>query len=123
MGSPLVFDMNWHRRSLRLKNYDYSKVGYYFITICTQDRLHLFGEIVDGVMVLNVAGEMVYRWHRKLEEKFPNIKNHEMIIMPNHIHFIIEIVGANPCVSVLGMLTQRITMFEQTFKNIDDILW
>ena len=49
-----------NRRSLRLKNYDYSKLGYYFITICTQNREHLYGEIVEGVMVLNVAGEMIH---------------------------------------------------------------
>jgi len=90
--------MNYNRRSIRLKHYDYSHAGYYFVTIVTQNREHLFGEIVDGEMILNVAGEMVEKWHKKLEEKFPNIKNHEMVIMPNHIHFIIEIVGADPCV-------------------------
>jgi len=88
----------YNRRSLRLKHYDYSRAGCYFVTICAQGREHLFGEIVDGKMVLNVAGEMVKKWHMKLEEKFPNVKNHEMVIMPNHIHFIIEIVGADPCV-------------------------
>jgi len=112
-----------NRRSLRLKHYNYSRAGYYFVTICTQGREHLFGEIVEGKMVLNVAGEMVKIWHMKLEEKFPNVKNHEMVIMPNHIHFIIEIkygyqgqthgsaptqkkisnpVGADPCVRPLA---------------------
>jgi len=81
----------YNRKSLRLPHYDYSRAGYYFITIVAQNREHLFGEIVDGNMVLNMAGLMVEEWYIKLEEKFPNVKNHEMVIMPNHIHFIIEI--------------------------------
>jgi hypothetical protein len=72
----------YNRRSIRLKNYDYSKVGYYFITICTQDRLHLFGEIVNDEMVLGDAGRMIENWYNELENKFKHIKNHEMIIMP-----------------------------------------
>ena len=48
-----------HRRSIRLKGYDYSGVGAYFVTICVKDREHLFGEIIDGEMVENPAGEMV----------------------------------------------------------------
>jgi len=94
----------YNRRSLRLPHYDYSCAGYYFVTITAQNREHLFGEIVNGEMVLNVAGLMVEKWYGKLEEKFPNVKNHEMVIMPNHIHFIIEImysVGADPCVRPL----------------------
>jgi len=50
-----------HRRSIRLKGYDYSRSGAYFITICTQDRRCLFGEVVDGNMRLNELGEMVRR--------------------------------------------------------------
>ena len=88
----------YNRKSLRLKHYDYSKEGYYFITIVTQNREHLFGEIVEGEMVLNEAGVMVEKWYIKLEDKFQNISNHEMVIMPNHIHFIVEIVRANLCV-------------------------
>jgi len=80
----------YRRKSLRLPHYDYSRAGYYFVTITAQNREHLFGEIVDGEMVLNVAGRMVEKWYGKLEEKFPNVKNHEMVIMPNHIHFIIK---------------------------------
>ncbi len=97
----MVNTYKYNRRSLRLKHYDYSKAGYYFITICTQDRLHLFGEILNGEMVLGEAGEIVNKWYMKLEEKFPNITNHEMVIMPNHMHFIMEIVdtvGADLCV-------------------------
>ena len=82
----------YNRRSLRLKHYDYSREGFYFITIFTQNRLHLFGEIVDDVMVLNVAGEMVNKLWYEIIDDFPNIALHEFVIMPNHIHGIIEIV-------------------------------
>ncbi len=91
-------EYKYNRKSLRLKDYDYSQEGHYFITIVAQNRAHLFGEIVEGDMVLNEAGVMIEKWYMKLEEKFKNICNHEMVIMPNHIHFIIEIVGADPCV-------------------------
>ena len=81
----------YRRRSLRLKHYDYSKAGFYFITICTQDRLHLFGEIVDGIMVLNDAGRMIHTLWYDIANDFENVKLHQFIIMPNHIHGIIEI--------------------------------
>ncbi len=87
-----------HRRSIRLKEFDYSKEGYYFLTICTQNREHVFGEIRNGEMVLNDAGRMVEKWYYELENKFSDIKCHDHIIMPNHIHFVIQNVGANLCV-------------------------
>jgi len=83
------------RRSIRLKGYDYGQAGLYFITICTQGRLCLFGNIENGKMLLNDAGEMIGRWYCELECKFPDIKCREMIIMPNHLHFIVENVGAD----------------------------
>lgn len=90
--------IDYHRKSIRLKKYNYSENGAYFITICTQNRGHLFGEILDNIIQLNPAGEMVQKWWLKLSEKFPEIKLDEYIIMPNHIHGIIQInVGAIPC--------------------------
>ena len=94
--------MTYRRRSIRLPHYDYSRAGYYFSTVTTHKRVHLFGKIEDGVMVLNVAGEMVKKWYDKLEEKFPTVRNDIMVIMPNHIHFVIQIVGADPCVRPHG---------------------
>jgi len=90
-----------HRRSIRLKGYDYRQPGAYFVTICTQDRACLFGEVVDGEMRLNDAGRMVERWWRELNRKFPHIRTDVFVVMPNHIHGIIVIepvkpVGADP---------------------------
>ena len=80
-----------HRRSIRLKGYDYSKEGVYFITICVKDRTCLFGEITDGEMVLNDSGKMVEKEWLALKNRFPNIELHEHVVMPNHFHGILEI--------------------------------
>ncbi|MCK9451088.1 MAG: hypothetical protein M0Q90_05305 [Bacteroidales bacterium] len=79
-----------HRRSIRLKGYDYAQQGLYYITICVQNRLCLFGEIFNGEMLLNDAGKMIEKWYYELENKYPDKKCHEMVVMPNHFHFIIE---------------------------------
>lgn len=86
-----------HRKSIRLKGYNYSQTGAYFITICIQNRECLLGSIVNGKMILNDAGKMIAAWWKKLFEKFLNIVIDEYVIMPNHIHGIIQIVGAIPC--------------------------
>jgi len=86
-----------NRRSIRLKGYDYAQEGLYFITICCQHRAHLFGEIENGKMILNDAGEIANQCWQQIPDHFPNVILHEHIIMPNHIHGIIELksVGAN----------------------------
>ena len=84
-----------HRRSIRLEGYDYSQAGAYFVTLCTQDRECLFGEIANGEMQLNDAGRMVCHWYLKLEHKFPDIRCDAFVCMPNHVHFIVVNVGAD----------------------------
>ena len=79
-----------HRRSIRLKGYNYSRAGLYFITICCQDRACRFGNIVNEHMILNEAGAMVERWYYELENKYPDKRCHAMVVMPNHFHCIIE---------------------------------
>lgn len=81
-----------HRRSIRLQGYDYSQEGLYFITICCQDREHLFGEVKNGEMQLNAFGEIALKEWLRTEEVRDNCKIHESIIMPNHLHGIIEII-------------------------------
>jgi REP element-mobilizing transposase RayT len=78
-----------HRHSSRLRDYDYSAAGAYFVTICTQGRECLFGEVIDGAMVLNDAGRMVLGMWRALPERFPNVATDEFVVMPNHVHGII----------------------------------
>ena len=80
-----------HRRSIRLSGYDYSQEGIYFITIVTQSREHLFGEIVGEWMKLNPAGEMVVRFWQKMPEKFSSAALDAFVVMPNHFHGVIVI--------------------------------
>lgn len=81
-----------HRRSIRLKGYDYSQSGLYFITICVLNRHCLFGEIENDEMILNEYGKIAATEWINTESIRDNIRLHEYIIMPNHIHGIIEII-------------------------------
>ncbi|WP_337869707.1 transposase [Meiothermus sp.] len=91
-----------HRRSIRLKGYDYTQAGAYFITICTHDRECLFGEVVDGKMRLNTAGTIIRQCWLDIPHHFPAAKLDEFVIMPNHVHGILVLaewhVGARHAV-------------------------
>jgi REP element-mobilizing transposase RayT len=88
----MTFDPQPHyRRSIRLNDYDYSQVGLYFITIVTQGRVSLFGEVVDGEMRLNRYGEIIQKWWDALPGHFSNVETGAFVIMPNHVHGIIII--------------------------------
>jgi len=84
-----------HRRSIRIPGYDYAAEGWYFVTICVQNRRCIFGNIEQNKMILNHLGRIIdYQW-RKLPIHFKNIKLDQYQIMPNHFHGIIHIrVGA-----------------------------
>ena len=85
----LTNKINYGRRTIRLKNYDYSQKGLYFLTFCSQNREEIFGEIIEQRMVLNESGKILETEWEKLENK--NIRLLEYCIMPNHFHGIIEI--------------------------------
>lgn len=102
-----------HRRSIRLKGYNYSSSGIYFLTICTQSMNSLFGNISKGKMFLNDAGMVAQSCWMQIPLHFPFVCLDEFVIMPNHVHGIIlikesddseqvgvnfcNIVGANEC--------------------------
>ena len=88
-----MYDPNIHRRkSIRLPEYIYSTEGFYFITICTQDKKCIFGKVVNGEMILNEAGRIVKEeWLQTMNIRKGEVKLHEYVIMPNHFHAIIEI--------------------------------
>ena len=103
------FDMTFksdvrRRRSIRLRGYDYTRAGAYFITICTQNRECMFGEIADRKMVLNPAGNMIQTVWDEIPFHYAGIDIDAFTVMPNHIHGIIVItrsvavptVGAGP---------------------------
>jgi REP element-mobilizing transposase RayT len=86
-----------HRRSIRLRDYDYSQVGAYFVTVCTHNRTCLFGDVVDGEMVTNDAGRIVQAIWKALPLHYPGVALDEFVIMPKHVHGIIVLdsgVGA-----------------------------
>ena len=92
-GGHMKFDpQKHHRRSIRLKDYDYSQAGAYYVTINVQNRECLFGNIVNYEMILNDAGKMIEEQWLALLERFPNIELDVYQIMPNHAHGIIVIV-------------------------------
>ena len=84
-----------HRKTIRLKGYDYSQSGFYYVTVCTQNRECLLGEIIDRKMVLNEIGEIVDDILNSLPNRYEQIKLDIYQIMPNHVHTIIQIVGAH----------------------------
>ena len=80
-----------HRRSIRLKGYDYAQPGAYFITICTHNRERSLGKIVDSQIIVSPAGEIVRKAWGTLQRQFPTIGLDVFAIMPNHIHGIITV--------------------------------
>ena len=79
-----------NRRSTRLKGYDYSLPGLYFVTICTQNRVCLFGEVTDGNMILNRWGRIARDQWQKTETIRDNVALDAFVVMPNHVHGIIQ---------------------------------
>lgn len=82
-----------NRRSIRLKEYDYSEPGEYFVTICTKDRVHLFGNIDSDGMHENELGNVVRHCWIEIPNHFPNVELDEFVVMPNHVHIVINPVG------------------------------
>lgn len=80
-----------HRKSIRLKEYDYTNPNWYYITICTHNKEHLFGSVVNNKMKLNEYGKIAEEEWLKTKEIRKNIDLDYYVIMPNHIHGIIII--------------------------------
>jgi REP element-mobilizing transposase RayT len=80
-----------HRRSIRLKEYDYTNPNWYYLTICTHDKKNLFGEVINSKMILNDYGKIVDDEWLKTKELRKNIDLDEYVIMPNHFHGILII--------------------------------
>ena len=78
-----------HRHSIRLKGYDYSNHGAYFVTICSHEKKCIFGNVVDGQMLLNDLGKIVEAEWIKCGELRIDVALHEFVVMPNHLHGII----------------------------------
>ena len=89
----MVYDLDKHRRRpMRLRGYDYSQPGVYFVTICIERRDCLLGRVQEAEILLSDAGRKVARWWREIHHKFPTIEIDEFIVMPNHFHGIVVLV-------------------------------
>ncbi len=87
----VLFRQKYRVESTRFKNWDYSDPGYYFVTLCTKNRICYFGRIVNSQIVLSEMGRVVFEEWKETEKKRHNIKLDSWVIMPNHIHGIIVI--------------------------------
>ena len=110
------------RKFIRLEGYDYSQNGLYFVTICTQNREHLFGSIDEGIMYLNDAGKMVQMIWNEIPIYYTGFRLHEFVIMPNHIHGIIEIIDGQ---MGLGDIVHRFKTLTTTkyITGVRDLNW
>jgi REP element-mobilizing transposase RayT len=80
-----------HRRSIRLKGYDYASPGAYFVTMCSYEKECIFGEVADGSVRLNEIGKLVEQTWLATPTIRPNVSLDEYVVMPNHLHGIVII--------------------------------
>ncbi|MDP2586322.1 MAG: hypothetical protein Q8P32_00920 [Candidatus Komeilibacteria bacterium] len=90
-----LYFRNHNRHSIRLPEHDYSQSGIYFVTICCYEKQHFFGEINDGRMLLSPIGQIAKQCWLDISQHFRNVILDEYVIMPNHVHGLIEIVNHN----------------------------
>ena len=88
-----------HRRSIRMKGYNYSQEGVYYITLCTHNHKHLFGAIEEGEMRFKDEGRIAEKCLLAIPDHFPHVKLHLYVVMPNHVHCILEITGGTMTVN------------------------
>ena len=86
-----LYKNRYRIESIHLKNWDYSSDGFYYITVCTKDRQHIFGDIINGKMLLSAHGEIVKKCWVDLPDHYINLILDVFVIMPNHIHGIMII--------------------------------
>lgn len=93
-GSPTKDSPQYRRHSIRLKNFNYSDAGGYFVTLRTLGRQCLFGKIQNGKMNLNEIGTIAQTEWTELSRRYPSVTPDEFVIMPNHIHAVLIIADA-----------------------------
>jgi len=91
-----------HRRSIRLREHDYSQAGAYFVTLCTHNRVCVFGDIVDREMRLNDAVKTVQICWNAIPDHFPQVELDAFVVMPNHVHGILSIIDSQPVGANVG---------------------
>ena len=107
------------RKNPRLTNYNYTDGGYYFITICTKDKIHYFGEILNEKMQFSEIGKIAFDNIKRLNDMYKTIKIDKFVIMPNHIHLIL-IIDKQSNISVSNIIKKY---KEWITKNIGKGIW
>lgn len=115
---------NHLRRSIRLKDYDYTQNGAYFVTICTHEKRCIFGQVVDGAMAVNKWGQIVMDEWEQTATVRPNVALDAFVVMPNHVHGVIVItngvddaVGATHNNTNLVGATRRVAPTSATLQS------
>ena len=106
--------------SARLPNWDYRNAGAYFITICTQNREHFFGEINDGKMNYSALGGIADVLWYDLKNRFPYVELGEFVVMPNHIHGILILNNDNPLHDITDN-QQKLSIHDSLYNSVDSV--
>ena len=114
----LKFQNKYRIESRRLKNWDYRNNGAYFITICTKNRKHFFGKIVNKEIVLSEIGLLANNFWAEIPKHFPNVELGNFQIMPNHMHGILII---NNMINVEGTLHCNVSDVNALHCNVSDV--
>jgi putative transposase len=114
-----------HRRSIRLRGYDYSQAGAYFVTMCAQGREHRFATVRGAGLQLSAAGLMLDLWWHKLPDKFPTVALDTYVIMPDHLHGIVWLQPSSTEATTLGTTIQWFkTMTTNAYiRGVRDATW
>lgn len=115
------FKNKYRIESTRLQSWDYSSATLYFITICTENRIHYFGEISDEKMEFSEIGKLVEKCWLEIPQHFPFLKLHNHVIMPNHVYGIIEMAETQNVAS-LQISSKPKNQFEPQSKNLASIV-
>lgn len=102
------------RKLNRLQGYDYSRNALYFVTSCVQDMMSYFGEIKDNEMLLNEYGKIAHQQWQWLEQQYPYVVLHSFVVMPNHMHGIIEIDDTTVPVTKIKSLSELMGAYKTT---------
>ena len=116
------FQNKYRIKSTRLQNWDYGSNAVYFVTICSQDREHYFGEITNGIMQLSEIGYLANKYWSEIPEHFPFVELDEFVIMPNHVHGIIVINKPVETQNFASLHSQPQNRFGPQSKNLASII-
>ncbi|QNO15563.1 transposase [Alkalicella caledoniensis] len=111
-----------HRKKIRIKDYDYSLAGGYFVTICTNNKTKIFSNVSNGEVNLTPCGKMIDEKLKEMGNKYNGVILDEYVIMPNHIHVILILEGDSvPLHSLIGKFKSVTTV--EYFKRVKDLGW